>query len=454
MNLTLWFVSLAVPLLLLKVPRRFQPWGLPLLLFLLPFERIGSYELFVGTSEITVRPTQLLGAALILASLRSLAASWRRSPSLWPLAYFGAGLLSLTQSLSLERSLLVFAFSIFVWLLYLAVRELGRGADLTRLELGLRLALIATGAFGFYQFLGDMLGLPPALTGLREAYTKQAFGFPRIQAFGLEPLYLASFLLIPLGIYASYFVRVGGRRNALLLLLTSFLLILTLSRGGYAGGLLALALVGVLAWPRARRRVAMVATAAAGALLAIMLIQVSTEFFKERPTATPHTGAGAVVSQATNTETKAGVTTDREIYREMAWQAFEEHPLTGVGIGNFGHWLHAEDPTQYTGTRTIVNNEPLELLAETGVVGFGAMLAFLLVILRRSWRAIRSGLGGADERAWLIGLTAATTGFAVQYQTFSTLYITHIWVALGLLVAVQDRILEAPKRRARKAAAS
>jgi O-antigen ligase len=143
--------------------------------------------------------------------------------------------------------------------------------------------------------------------------------------------------------------------------------------------------------------------------------------------------------QATNIETGASVS-ERSQWRHMALDSFKTHPVFGIGIGNFGRWAHQQDKA--VPEAAIVNNEPLELLAETGVVGFGAILTFVLAILWRSWRALREA---TDElhRIWLVGLTAAVIGIGVQYQTFSTLYITYIWVALGLLVAVQDRIFGA-----------
>lgn len=65
----------------------------------------------------------------------------------------------------------------------------------------LKYLLISTtisGIFGVFQFFGDFLNFPTALTGLRPQYTKAVFGYPRIQATAIEPLYFAGMLFLPL----------------------------------------------------------------------------------------------------------------------------------------------------------------------------------------------------------------------------------------------------------------
>ena len=64
---------------------------------------------------------------------------------------------------------------------------------------GLFVSLAIVSIFGIYQFLGDLvLGLPTFLTGLRPQYTKAVFGYPRVQATAIEPLYFAGMLFWPM----------------------------------------------------------------------------------------------------------------------------------------------------------------------------------------------------------------------------------------------------------------
>ena len=412
-------------------------WGLPALVFLLPFERIGSFETHLSGTTLTIRPDQLVGAALILVCLLE----WRRLSfkfpidklELLPVIYLLAGVLSLSGAISVKRGLFVLGFSVFMWVLFLVVRRLAISADLSLLGKILGVTTLVALLFGLYQFMGDTFGLGIHWTGLREAYTKAVFGFPRIQSFAQEPLYLADFLLIPLGIFASLLLRKPNRRHALIVGLLSLVITMTLSRGGYAGSIMILIIVAVVFWSR-RGALVLGGVVLAGILAGMLFISGATFWQQE--------GVQKIENfthQATNVETGASVS-ERSQWRHMALDAFKGRPIFGIGIGNFGRWAHQQNPA--VPEAAIVNNEPLELLAETGVVGFGAILAFVLAILWRSWRALREA---TDEmhRIWLVGLTAAVIGIGGQYQTFSTLYITYIWVALGLLVAVQDRIFGA-----------
>ena len=64
---------------------------------------------------------------------------------------------------------------------------------------GLFVSLSAVCVFGIYQFLGDLVwDLPAVWTGLRPQYTKAVFGYPRVQATAIEPLYLAGMLFWPI----------------------------------------------------------------------------------------------------------------------------------------------------------------------------------------------------------------------------------------------------------------
>jgi O-antigen ligase len=409
--------------------------GLLLLVATLPFERIGSYELY----GLTVRPSQLIAVALII----SLLFKWRenrlrRDLELLPLIYLGAAAISVAFAPATIRALLVLGFSFFAWLAFLTVRRLTAHADLRLLERALWWTTFAVIVFGLYQYLGDSLGLQKHLTGLKDYYTKEVFGFPRIQSFALEPLYLANFLLIPLGLFGARFTRRPDRRSGLLLFLLSLTIALTLSRGGYAAAVWVIFLL-IFSHPQLRATLRLLGLISAGVIAGLLLISLGSAVKKEETL----TQVKTFTAQATNVETGASVS-ERAQARRDAWEAFRESPLTGIGAGNFGTWAHARNPE--ISKDAIVNNEPLELLAETGVFGFAAITAFVLAILRRSWRAFRSGQGSEEERVWLIGLTAAVIGFAVQYQTFSTLYVMHIWVALGLLVAIQDRVLLAEAR--------
>jgi len=106
--------------------------------------------------------------------------------------------------------------------------------------------------------------------------------------------------------------------------------------------------------------------------------------------------------------------------------------LLGVGPGNFGEFTRDSVPELFPNDLAIVNNEPLELLAETGAIG---SLLFALFVLSSFWLAVKKlARDGVRAQPWLLGLLLCLIGYAVQYQTFSTLYLTHVWVTIGLLL--------------------
>jgi O-antigen ligase len=130
---------------------------------------------------------------------------------------------------------------------------------------------------------------------------------------------------------------------------------------------------------------------------------------------------------------------------ERAVGVWRSAPLWGVGLGNYGPAVAADPLVRPDAGWDIVNNQYLESLAETGVVGL------LLLLLFWGWVVVRSFVAYARARepllrALLGGLTAAFVAILVQYNFFSTLYIMHIWVVIGLLVALQNIALFGERR--------
>jgi O-antigen ligase len=139
----------------------------------------------------------------------------------------------------------------------------------------------------------------------------------------------------------------------------------------------------------------------------------------------------AIVQQATNFDTQS----DRDLNRELAWQAFSENPLLGVGPGGIDKYLRANaEIYQGTDGRLIANNETLELLAEGGVLSFITLVYSLLWMVWVSLRSVWTANHESPQWPWMVGLLCYLAGLAVQYQTFSTLYIMHVWVAIGILM--------------------
>ncbi len=429
--------------------RRWSRYLIFFILLVLPLERIPSLE--VGGA--TVRLSQVAALLLIAINLPALferRAQLLQAPWRWIWLFLLIMGVSALFALDPARSVVVTAFTGFVVVVAWTISVRFEPDQLGNYVRVLFVGALATCAFGFYQFFGDLAGVPNYLTGLRDAYTKKVFGFPRIQSTALEPLYFADYLLLPICLGAALFLF---RRSVYLWSLVPMLvcLWLTVSRGAFAAMavvLLLLVVYGVVLG-RAKR---------AGALLGVVLVTVGISVgmialgstidagpaeetgTETRPAKGAGTGAGAGTGQpgadtdvsSFSRQATSVAQGERGLTRDLGLQAFSQRPLLGVGPGNFGGYARGVLPEIFYDDSAIVNNEPVEILAETGVLG---LLFFGLFTLSLLWLTIRTlTRGGVREQPWTLALLVCLVGYAAQYQFFSTLYVTHVWVTIGLLL--------------------
>ncbi len=125
------------------------------------------------------------------------------------------------------------------------------------------------------------------------------------------------------------------------------------------------------------------------------------------------------------------------VERLAHWQAalgmLDDHPLLGVGIGNYvpvypGYALPGwKDPLGHA------HNYYLHIAAETGLVGLVAYLLLILACFRHVWRALREVSGHLQGVA--LGILGVLAAFAV-HSLFDNLYVhgmnMHLAVLLGL----------------------
>lgn len=409
---------------------------LAILVFLLPFERIPSVNIF----SITIRASQLVASALIFVSIAPIAryyTSLPRVPKLLLPTFLFSYLLSALMATDLKRAAMVFVFTTFVALVASAIASTFKENQLPRMEKYLFIATAIVLGIGFYQYLGDIFGLPSSFTGLRAIYTKEVFGFPRIQSTALEPLYYGSFLLIPYCILLAKKLDKHTKLTKLqilLLVLVSTQIMLTVSRGAIYGGIIAtIALVGgyvLRGQTSGRQLLSLIGLLSTTAILALLLTWVPAQVTKGATQAGKSTEK--LIEQTGNFDSQD----DRKRNRTLALQAFKENPLFGMGPGNFNQYAIEKYPAYTKVSPVIVNNEPLELLAEAGIVGFVLLGLFIVwTYLRVAQQYIKNVYSKGPIRYWVPAILVYLIALAVQYQTFSTLYIMHIWVVIGLLIA-------------------
>ena len=118
---------------------------------------------------------------------------------------------------------------------------------------------------------------------------------------------------------------------------------------------------------------------------------------------------------------------ERTVYWMTGWHIFNDYPLTGVGLGNAGYYYLDHLPT--TGwssyeVRTIMYREDVlpnikslwyRLLAETGIIGFGLFITWLLVI----WISLSASQRSRDDTLRTVSLAGQLALLALVFEGFS-----------------------------------
>lgn len=414
-------------------------WWLYALVFSLPFERIPSIDAALGGQAVTLRISLFIAlAGWLLFRFRLLRNEYfsPSSPIFWLLAYLLVCALSIFVSINPQRSIMVTLITSFTIGTGILVSLLLKEYSLNKIQITLLISAGIVSVFGIYQFLGDSVGLGSTLTGLREIYQKQVFGFPRVQSTALEPLFLGNYLLLPFLLTFSLFItRQRKHHVGWALLLFSIVLTLTLSRGAIAASVLGVIICSGMLWRFINMREVLrgVSVIMAGCIIAFSMIFVVG-------TITDNKGGEDLnnyvkqSSQLKSTPTSAD--SDRAINKGLAKEAFLDRPILGYGVGSFGAYAKESMPELYAETGNVtVNNEYYEVVAETGLLGLVALVGFVITLFISAVRRLFSKID-LYTRTWIVALSAMSVGFLVQYYAFSTLYILHIWVFIGLLLGL------------------
>ncbi|MFA5927104.1 MAG: O-antigen ligase family protein [Patescibacteria group bacterium] len=398
-----------------------------ILLYLVPFERIPSIEIFGLTAR--------LSTFAILVFVLIFLPGFLYKKKYLPISSIDKSIIAfllITYSSILvaedkKRALIVAALLTFVICGYLLVtRVLRVKFNFEKVSKVIIWSALATALFGFFQFFGDSrFGLPANVTGLIPRYTKEILGFARVQSVGMEPLYYANFLFLPIFILSSRILTAAKKPAvfdlvSLTIVLSAF--ILSLSRGAYAGfaaGIVTLiALLVIFSHLRKHAWKLVIVGLVAWGLSQMAVLDVSGG-----------QGVTDFTEQVTVPEKTAGASTNPrlESYRE-AIRLFRENPILGVGIGNYGVVSKFEKNIAEAGY-IIVNNQYLETLAETGIVGFVSFAVLIFLLIVKLFRALRLNKANAPS----IALTLTLVSVLTQYNFFSTIYILYIWIVVALI---------------------
>ncbi|MFH1844410.1 MAG: O-antigen ligase family protein [bacterium] len=276
---------------------------------------------------------------------------------------------------------------------------------------------------------------PSILSGSLELFLGDSFsGIPRLRGTACEPLYLGNYLLL---VVPFLLLSGSGTRWRRPLIVAGLLLLLaTWARGAYLAAALAV-LAGLILARRSGdfrlpagwwRWLAGGIVALAGGAVVLWGPHVVLLPFQR-------------LWQSIDLEDWSNLT---RIYSMQAgWRAFLLSPLVGVGWGQFAfHFPVLVDASGLNSQFSwpVVNNFPLQILCETGLVGFLFFMTICFLLGRSVWRAVSPAtvVGealGRSGRLRVMVMTVAVIGIWGQLLTFSQYNLPHIWVAPGFLLA-------------------
>lgn len=303
--------------------------------------------------------------------------------------------------------------------------------------------------------------------------TPNQLGFARPNVFTIEPQFLGNLFLLPIFLLLFLKSKYPHKKHlSALLLVISFGLFLTLSRGAIFALAVGVCLLLILEYKSLRVNlksisimlcslgcVVLVQAAVAAAnpslnttfygALSTSLNQLSMNVIKlsDKKQSTPSSPevtplpqpTPSAIESAPNYDGYVEESTNKRLslttYALKSWSDNYHRILFGVGLGSSGKALKQDHPSSIS-DREIVQNEYVEILLETGLIGF-TLFSLIIAVLLFKLRKV----------SWEIALILA---FLVQWIFFSglpnALHIYFILIIFSVLATAPAKKKKMPKR--------
>ena len=224
--------------------------------------------------------------------------------------------------------------------------------------------------------------------------------------------------------------RIGrGRRGLVALALAEFAaLLFTMTRGAWIAlfaGLVAAAFV-------LRSRVLVLATAAALAVLAAFTFLYAND-----------QGRTISVTTMATSEPDRNVGT-RLVLWDVAWDMFREHPLMGVGMGDFSTEAQARLAGRSVRTTVDSHNVFLHVLATRGLLGFVPLVGYFGVLVLSLYRIMRRADQGSLARHYAAAALAVTAAVLAGSLTENNIDDSEVFMAFMFVVGLARSALAPP----------
>lgn len=147
-------------------------------------------------------------------------------------------------------------------------------------------------------------------------------------------------------------------------------------------------------------------------VMSILLMGIILLLFKDTLSRVPV--LNRIIETISGLKNGIDITSNRTVIYRHAWQLFKDNPVLGIGWGRF----RSTTLGNITWVNTVeVHNIYLQLLCETGIIGFVIMIIPMIVHLIHSYRAYRYEAVCGNMKAW-----SSVLFYAFAYQVFFLLY--------------------------------
>lgn len=317
------------------------------------------------------------------------------------------------------------------------------------------IAIYSAPAATFGWPLGDLIGVSQ-----RAADPAGAFGpvdiLPRVYGLTGEPRHLVSFLvsLLPFLILTTLFgihiIPRWAQRSSLAICGLAYLL--TLSRSTVVHGIVLMVLLAALLAVREKR--IQVGRVLRALMIMFLLLVVLSLIVQEMLVWFGVTDLVTILRLQIDSLASPEHNLSnwfQDIGWRVAWQAFIDHPILGVGLGNLSFYVDQYIPpkpdwlplSQYF-VVTPVNNLYLDILSEMGLLGLGAFALLMGSLAPQAWRAARRA--GPVGRTMILGLLGGFLMLLIAYVFFSAFMFAYIWATIGLLFVSTRFLLTQPEK--------
>lgn len=248
--------------------------------------------------------------------------------------------------------------------------------------------------------------------------------------------YLARILILAFPLAAFLGVHRPSRRERIALIAAAGIIAIAVLFTYSRGGMLTLAAVGLLMVLLGRVRIT-----AANALLGFVLVLALLPTDVGRRLLTIE----SLISKDTELSVVDASAAKRRQLLKVGWSIFLDHPMLGVGFGNFGSnyppyanrvGMTALDYVP-AGVRQFPHNLYLEIAVETGLLGLLAFLgamAVTLVTLHRSRQELLAR-GQPAHAALVTAIALGLAGYLISSVFLHSGWHRYLWLFLGFAVA-------------------